>query len=97
MSYSYSYILAGDLGAEKELSWWPQRHTWNSGGYNTGQWTSACESWYANRINGIRNQSFDAKGASDWQKSLNLFKETRQLRRNNESACETFLQPHLMT
>lgn len=87
-----TYIIV-DNKVMKESSWWPQMHRWNYGGRNVGLWTTACESWFRRRLNGLNTpgKGYDVRSSSDWVKALNLYKDTTRMIKRNEENSHNFL------
>lgn len=79
---------------DREASWWPQNHHWNSCGLDVRYWSSFSESWYTHRLDGIRKLDFKVRSASDWGKALRFYKETYRIVKNNEQASLDFLRSY---
>ncbi|TFK73105.1 hypothetical protein BDN72DRAFT_762135 [Pluteus cervinus] len=79
-----------DTTAEK--SWWPKQSAWDSSGLNLGYWTPDCEDWYQHRLSQIRADKAELRSATQWQKSMNQQKKSRQVRQSNRECASKFLE-----
>lgn len=79
--------------SDRQSSWWPQLQRWDNSRINVRAWTSACETWFQNRLSGLTNgdTKYSVRGAGQWRQALTLFKHTNRLIDRNERNSHVLL------
>jgi hypothetical protein len=75
----------------KQVSWWPKHATWEGCGLDVGYWSSSCETWFQNRLRGIRNGTANPRTAREWKNALSYQKQTPIVMDNVRKAGDAFL------
>lgn len=87
-------MIIGQGILDREVSWWPQLHRWNTSNIHVLYWSSYCESWFRIRQEGQKQSDnrYIVRSASEWSQALKMYKETDKLVKNNERNSLQFLQ-----
>ncbi|KAF7971128.1 hypothetical protein HWV62_22004 [Athelia sp. TMB] len=66
----------GSSHQTSDSSWWPKPNIWKGSGLDIGYWSPTCEIWYQIRLKAIHEGKATVRTASEWRKSLKLWKHT---------------------
>jgi hypothetical protein len=74
-----------------DSSWWPKYSVWMSGGLNVGYWSPACEEWFEQQLDSIRNGTAHLRTLAEWRVVLRFWRSTMPFIKNSRHATAAYL------